>query len=135
MATGIPEDVTPPPPVRYDIVCEHAYKSPTLLTRRLKYLRQMHIHSELGRADLFDSSNPLVVPLLHTPRQPHGLGWKAESGVMGGWADVDRAEPRYSTHFYGRPELLLEEERKLIAMMTQRTILTVEQAQRLRADV
>ena len=41
MATGIPEDVTPPPPVRYDIVCEHAYKSPTLLTRRLKYLRQM----------------------------------------------------------------------------------------------
>ncbi|KAI0324418.1 hypothetical protein GY45DRAFT_382328 [Cubamyces sp. BRFM 1775] len=130
--SNVPEDVPPPIPVRYDIVCEHAYKSPTLLARRLKYLRQMHIHTELGRADLFDSSNPLVVPILHSPRQPHGLAWKAESGVVGGWADVDRPEPRYSTHFYGRPELLLEEERELIAMTTQRTILTVDQAQRLR---
>ena len=96
------------------------------------HARVRSIHTELGRADLFDSSNPLIVPILHTPRESHGLGWKAESGVVGGWADVDRPEPRYSTHFYGRPELLLEEERELIAMTAQRTILTVDQAQRLR---
>ncbi|EIW58018.1 uncharacterized protein TRAVEDRAFT_38300 [Trametes versicolor FP-101664 SS1] len=115
-------------PVKCLQVCDHTFKGPTLRMRRLFYLRQMHILMELGRADTFGHARPLIHPVLHAVPPSRGLGWAAERGVVGGWADVDRREPRYITHFRGRPSLLFAEERAVISEASKRAIVVIGQA-------
>ncbi|OSC97899.1 hypothetical protein PYCCODRAFT_1439842 [Trametes coccinea BRFM310] len=87
----VPEDVHPPVPVSYDFVYEHSFQSQTLLRRRLKYLRQMHILMELGRDELFTDAKPLVVPVLHRSRPSRGLGWSPEKGIVGDRSPAHRS--------------------------------------------
>ncbi|KAI0350393.1 hypothetical protein OH77DRAFT_1524889 [Trametes cingulata] len=119
-------DLVPSVPVKFVWVCEHVFKAPTLRHRRLAYLRQMHVLVELGRAEAFDATRPIERPVLHAPRKPVGLARVAERGVVGGWADVCRPEPRYITHFRGRPELLFAEARAMLSGAIERTVLTVD---------
>lgn len=86
------------------------------------HLLRPSILMELGRADAFGHARPLIHPVLHAVPPSRGLGWAAERGVVGGWADVDRREPRYITHFRGRPSLLFAEERAVISEASKRAI-------------
>ncbi|KAI0365498.1 hypothetical protein BV20DRAFT_954089 [Pilatotrama ljubarskyi] len=119
--------MTPNVPVKLVWICEHVFKAPTLRHRRLAYLRQLHVLLELGRTDAFDVARPIECPVLHTPPKAAGLARVAEQGVIGGWADVDRPEPRYITHFRGRPELLFAEQRAVLNGAVERTVLMVDQ--------
>lgn len=99
----------------------------TFMDARSPHLLRCSILMELGRADAFGDGRPLIHPVLHAVPPSRGLGWAAERGVVGGWADVDRREPRYITHFRGRPSLLFAEERAVISEASKRAIVVVGQ--------
>ncbi|KAH9847797.1 hypothetical protein C2E23DRAFT_740822 [Lenzites betulinus] len=114
-------------PVESLKIREYAFDRPTLLVMRLYYLRQMHILTELGKPEVFNDDDPLIRPILHEPAKFRGLGWAVERGTVGGWASVGRAEPRYITHFAGRPTLLFAAERALLSKLSKRAILTIDE--------
>ncbi|KAI0648642.1 hypothetical protein C8Q79DRAFT_461187 [Trametes meyenii] len=108
-------------------VYDHTFSPRTLLMRRLHHLRQMHVLHELERADAFDATRPLITPALHITPEFHGLCRVAEQGIIGGWTDLDRPEPRFVTHFCGSPARLFKEERAILGEAFQREILTVDE--------
>ncbi|KAI0833867.1 hypothetical protein BC628DRAFT_63286 [Trametes gibbosa] len=114
-------------PVAHLHIHEYDFDRPTLLAMRLHCLRQMYMLKESDKPHPFGDKRPLIRLVLHEPPTSRGLGWAAERGVVGDGADVDRAEPRYVTHFEGQPTLLFAEERSVISKVSERTILTVDE--------